>query len=205
MNEKNAETIYNLSALLFRRDMQVEFHKTGERRYGVIILRENRPTLTMNPAPGFDPLMPHDMLHFLVEQELGLRRGIFGQIALGGTAGTFHNMPSEKSNGRVDSRLRRKTSKRGGKLMKTGLDDCAQSERATYICLYDWLSHSPDPKLRARAAEMNINFESIMAQMTDSERTVFSQEKLAEIRRRMDELSERWSSLKVDQCLSLEW
>ena len=122
--------------------MQVEFHKTGERRYGVVIRRENQPALTMNPAPGFDPLMPHDMLHFLVEQELGLRRGIFGQIALGGTAGTFHQAASEKSGGRADSRLRRKTARRGEKLLKTGLDDCAQSERATFICLYDWLLHS---------------------------------------------------------------
>jgi hypothetical protein len=55
--------------------MQVEFQKTGERRYAVIIKREDLPDMKMNPAPGFDPLMPHDLLHFLVEEELGLRRG----------------------------------------------------------------------------------------------------------------------------------
>lgn len=35
----------------------------------------------MNRAPGYDPLMPHDLLHLIVESELGLTRGIFGQLA----------------------------------------------------------------------------------------------------------------------------
>jgi hypothetical protein len=185
--------------------MKVEFHKTGERRYAVIISRGRVPDLTMNPAPGFDPLMPHDMLHFLVEQELGLRKGIFGQVADGGTAGTFHNALSEESNSRADSRLRRKTARRGKNMLKTGLDDCAQSERATFICLYDWLAHSTDEKLRARAAEMKLNFDSILAQMTEAERKKLNKEKLAQIRKRMDELSGRWSSLKVGQSMAVEW
>jgi hypothetical protein len=115
----------------------VEFQKTGTRRYAVIVKRADLPDLEMNPASGFDALMLHDLLHFLVEQELSLRHGIYGQIASGGTAGTFHNKLSDKSNNHADSRLRRKTAKRGEKLLKTGLDDCAQSERAIYICLYD--------------------------------------------------------------------
>jgi hypothetical protein len=185
--------------------MKVEFHRTGERRYAVVVVRDRQPDLTMNPAPGFDPLMPHDMLHFLVEQELGLRRGIFGQIAVGGTAGTFHNAPSEKSNDRHDSRLRRKTARRGKNLLKTGLDDCAQSERATFICLYDWLAHSPDEKLRKRAGEMKMTFDGIIAQMTGDERKKLNKEKLAAIRKRMDELSRRWSRLAINQSMTLEW
>jgi hypothetical protein len=76
--------------------MRVEFHKTGERLYAVVILRENLPDLKMDPAPGFDPLMPHDLLHFIVEEELGLKRAIYGQIALGGTTGTFSQETSKK-------------------------------------------------------------------------------------------------------------
>ena len=185
--------------------MQIEFQKTGERRYAVIIKREGLPDLTMNPAPGFDALMPHDLLHFLVEQELGLRRGIFGQVAHGGTAGTFQNQPSENSNSRADSRLRRKTAKRGKRLLKENTDDCAQSERATYICLYDWLSHSSDEALRFRTKEMKVTFESILGQMPERERKMLTKEKLAAIRNRMDELSKRWSALEVDQSMTLEW
>lgn len=185
--------------------MQVEFQKTGERRYAVIIKREDLPDLKMNPAPGFDPLMPHDLLHFLVEEELGLRRGIFGQVAHGGTAGTFHTHPSENSNNRADSRLRRKTARRGKKLLKENSDDCAQSERATYICLYDWLSHSSDEELRFRAKEMKVTFESILGQLPENERKMLNKEKLAAIRNRMDELSKSWSALEIDQSMTLEW
>ncbi len=185
--------------------MKVEFEKTGERRYGVIIKRENLPDLEMNPAPGFDPFMPHDLLHFIVEQELNLENGIFGQIAKGGTAGTFHQTSAENSDKRAASRFRRKTAKRGKKLLKDNSDDCAKSERATYICLYDWLAHSTDEKLKIRAAEMKIGIESIFAQMSESERASFSKEKLAEIRNRMDELSRRWSTLKINESITLDW
>ena len=185
--------------------MQVEFHRTGEKRYAVVILRDGLPNLEMNPAPGFDALMPHDMLHFLVEQELDLRRGIFGQIAAGGTAGTFHQAATEKSHARDASRRRRETARRGQKLLKENTGDCARSERATYICLYDWLAHSTDAGRRARAAEMKINFESVLKQLPEAERQKFTREKLAAIRKRMDDLSRQWSALDVNQSMTLEW
>lgn len=72
--------------------MKVEFRRTGERRYAVTVFRENYPTLEMNPAPGYDALMPHDLMQFIVENELGLRCGICGQLADGGNAGTFRSL-----------------------------------------------------------------------------------------------------------------
>lgn len=185
--------------------MEVEFKKTGERRYGVYIRRENSANLEMNPAPGFDELMPHDLLHFLVEQEFDLQNGIFGQIAKGGTAGTFHQTADEKSNNRADSRLRKKTARRGEKLLKDNLDDCAKSERATYVCLHDWFSNSTDEKLKSRALEMRASIESTFAQMSESERKNYTKEKLAQIRARIEELGQKWSSLKVNQSIVLEW
>lgn len=185
--------------------MQVEFQKTGERRYGVVIVRDNLPDLVMNPAPGFDPLIPHDMLHFLVEQEFGLRNAIFGQVAVGGTAGTFIQHPSEAKNTREASRQRKKMKRQGEKMMKSSLDEYAQSERATYICWQDWLSHSADEKLRTQAKEMKAAAESVFNQMSEDERKKYTKEKLAQIRTKMDELSSRWSALKVNESISLEW
>jgi len=185
--------------------MQVEFQKTGERRYAVVIRRDGLPDLKMDPAPGFDALMPHDLLHFLVEQELGLKRGIFGQLAYGTTAGTFRLAPSEAQNTRADSRLRRKTARQGGKTAKNNTDEYLRSERATYFCLYDWFAHSADETLRARAAEMKITFDNTVAQMTDDERKKYDKEKLARIRTRMDELSQKWSALKAGQSMTLDW
>lgn len=185
--------------------MNVEFQKTGEKRYAVTVRRDREPDLKMDPAPGFDPLIPHDLLHFLIERELGLKKGIFGQIALGGTAGTFHLAETEKSDKRAASRLRRKTKKRGQKLLKGNTDDCARSERATYICLTDWLAHSPEAELRARAGEMKTTAGSILAGMPEAERNAFNPEKLAGMRGEMNELSRRWSALEVGQSITLEW
>ena len=66
--------------------MKVHFIRSGERRYSMRIEREGLPVLVMDPAPGFDPDLPHDMVHFVVEAALGLRTGVFGQIAAGGAS-----------------------------------------------------------------------------------------------------------------------
>jgi len=185
--------------------MQVEFRKTGERRYAVIIHRDNLPNLEMNPAPGFDPLIPHDLLHFLVEQELGLKNAIFGQIAVGGTAGTFQPKPTESKHTRTDARQRRKINKKGSKMLRNGTDECAQSERATFYCLQNWFENSTDIELRARAETMKATAQSVYGTMTESEKLRLNKDKLAEIRRRMDDLSRRWSALTVNQSLMLDW
>ncbi len=69
--------------------MQVVFRRTGPRRYAIDAHRGSYPDVGMDPAPGYDPLMPHDLLHLVVEAELGLTHGVFGQLAAGGDASTF--------------------------------------------------------------------------------------------------------------------
>lgn len=185
--------------------MQVEFHKTGEKRYAVIIKRKDLPDLEMNSAPGFDPLMPHDLLHFIVESELDLKHAIFGQVATGENIGNFRAAPSESSNTRADSRFRRKESKQRKKIIKNNIDEYLQSERATVICMSDWLAHSADEKLLKRAAEMKDTAQSVQGQMTENEKQKLDKQKLARIRKRMDELSARWSALKVNESMIVEW
>ena len=46
---------------------------------------------------------------------------------------------------------------------------------------------------------------SVFGTMTENEKLKLNKEKLAEIRKRMDELSQLWSSLKVNESISLEW
>ena len=68
--------------------MKVTFTRTGTGRYGVQATPVGFPTVEMNPAPGYDAYLPHDLIHFAVEAELGLPLGVFGQLAAGarGTA-----------------------------------------------------------------------------------------------------------------------
>lgn len=185
--------------------MKVEFHRTGEKRYAVVVRREGFSELRIDPAPGFDPLMPHDLMHFLVEQEFEIPRGVFGQLKLGGTAGTFRpGTSTKKSNKRANSRIRRKLAKRGKKFAEQG-NDYDQSERATYVCWQNWLAHSKDSELRTQALKMRDEGESIMGRMPGSEKALYTKKKLAEIRARIDEVSERWSNLQVGQFITLEW
>lgn len=185
--------------------MEIEFRRTGERRYAVTIHRSGQPPMEMNPAPGYDSAMPHDLLHFIVESELGLRQGIFGQIAEGGTAGTFRSVTSSGENNREAARSRRRENRRGGKLLRTGREDSTQSERATIICLYEWLAGSGDPARRKQAVEMAAMVKSIRSQQSSTESRMFSESAIKQICARMDELSARWSALGIGQALTVSW
>lgn len=67
--------------------MRVTFRRTHQRGYAVDVEREGADDLTMNPAPGYDDLLPHDLVHLLVERRWRLRDGIYGGLAAGGNAG----------------------------------------------------------------------------------------------------------------------
>ena len=187
-----------------RKSMLVTFARTGERRYAVRAAVEGTPDLEMNPAPGYDPLMPHDLQHFIVERALGIDGAIYGQLAAGGTVGTFHAMTTPREP-RSASRERRKRERRSSRLMSGHLEDCARSERATYVCWHDWLSHSKEPALRAKALAMNATAKSILQGMSDAERALFTAENLSEIRSHFSALSARWSMLKVGQSFTEPW
>src|SRR5215213_4198492 len=110
-----------------KQPMTLVFRRTGERRYAVEAHRDGFPDLEMNPAPGYDPRMPHDMMHLVVEAQLGLTRGVFGQLAAGGNAGTFHLFVKSDQGSRATARASKRVKTRGEKLLKDGANDCAQS------------------------------------------------------------------------------
>lgn len=185
--------------------MKIEFHKISQKSYAVKILREDSPVLEMNPAPGFDDLMPHDLCHLIVEQALGIKNAIFGQIAQNGNAGTFRNAPNESINNKNDSRQRRKATQKGRKMVKEHLEDYAKSERATYVCWQNWLENSSDEKLRKQAEEMKVTAKSVFGQMSAEEKSFYTKEKLAKVRTQMTELSNKWQKLKVGEFMTVDW
>jgi hypothetical protein len=66
--------------------MQVTFTRTGPRTYGIAADRGGGSVVHMPTGPGFDPWLPHDLVHFVVERHVGIVHGVFGQLAAGGTA-----------------------------------------------------------------------------------------------------------------------
>ncbi len=83
----------------------------------------------MEPAPGYDDCLPHDMAHFIVESELGITGGVFGQLAAGGTAGTFHPVDPEK---------RRKIARRSKRISAGSREDALLSEKAVALACAKW-------------------------------------------------------------------
>jgi hypothetical protein len=188
---------------MWEQQMIVVFRRTGERRYSVEAQRPGFPDVMMNPAPGYDPLIPHDMMHLVVEAQLGLTRGIFGQLAAGG--GTFQLVVKRDENGRELARTRRRVVARGKKSMKAGREECLQSERATYICWHEWLARSSSRDEKKQAKTMANQAKSVRGAAGVEELHNLNQKKMDEICKHLDQLSARWSSLKVGESMAVRW
>jgi hypothetical protein len=185
--------------------LEVRFQRTGERRYAIAVHRPGLLPVEMDPAPGCDPLMPHDLLHLVVESELGLQRGIFGQVAAGGHAGTFHLDAAAGESPREAARRRRRSAARGDRMLREGRDEAAQSERATYVCLYEWLARSADPARRARAVPMAAEARQIRERQSRDERRALSEPVVSRICARLEELGARWAGLGVGGSMTVAW
>ena len=184
--------------------MILVFRKTGQRRYAVEVERDNLVKLEMNPAPGYDPVAPHDLLHLVVEANLGLTTAVFGQLASGGDASTFHLSSISGRSDREATRLRRRLQKRGATLARAGIEESAQSERAAYVCWQVWLSRSTIQKRNILGQSMAAQAREIRRRMSTDEshtldgalnRTCFH----------LDELSSKWLTLEIGESLSVHW
>jgi len=159
----------------------------------------------MDPAPGYNPLVPHDLLHLVVEARLGLTRGIFGQLAAGGDAGTFHLTSSRNNSTKEFARERKRLRERGEKLLREGRAESAQSERATYICWQRWLARSTSEAGRSVPAKMNQQAAEVRDQTLSGESDGLSESKIEEICACLDKLSSCWSKLKTGESMSVSW
>jgi hypothetical protein len=131
--------------------MEVTFRRTGERRYAVIARPDRSPTVTMDPAPGFDPRLPHDLVHYAVEREHHIALGVFGQLAAGGNLRTFRRL-----DGTPDRRLRR----RGERLAREHLDELARSEHLAAEALRAWV-RGPRPHADERLERVCVRLDEL--------------------------------------------
>ena len=105
--------------------LNVIFRRTGPRRYAVIVEPLAGTPQAMDPAPGYDDDIPHDLVHYAVEAELGLDHGVFGRAAKGG--GTF--TPEPRGGARELARRRRKQHRREERL--AGADGATSKDMVT--------------------------------------------------------------------------
>lgn len=184
--------------------MDIVFRRTGERRYGTDVKRDHFPDLSAAIAPGFHPELPHDVIHFVAEAELGIRKGIFGQLAEGGCAGFEPSLISGLS-GRDRKRAERRARAVNRKLRAAGQHDLEWSERAVGILWYEWLARSSIADRRRRAKEVARRTQRVRLACSEEELEALDDNRVELICRRLDELSTQWQPLGVGEGLTVEW
>jgi hypothetical protein len=163
--------------------MQVRFERTGHRRYAVAVLRSQHGDLRMDPAPGYSELIPHDLVHLVVEKEFGLRQGIFGQLAAGGNAGTF--VPTDELRTKAWARQVERRNRSTGRDLERSEDLAAQ--------VYPrWLRHSGH-----LPGSQYVHQDPPPTDLSDTElRRAFTH---------LDELSRKWRALDVGEAMTVAW
>jgi hypothetical protein len=171
--------------------MIVQFKRTGARRYAVVITVAGEPPRAMDPAPAYDDDIPHDLVHYVVEAELGLANGVYGRAARG--AGTFITTAERDISPRERARKQRKQQRRERAL---GAEDArhaadmAESERLAALCDVAWRrkhGQRPDPVRSAPAPRTE--------DTAPVERVVS----------RLDAVAPLWRALPVGGELVFEW
>lgn len=197
--------------------VDVIFERTGQRRYAVEVRTERAP-LRMDPAPGFHELFPHDLQHLIVEEQLGLTDGIYGRLAKGGTASSFHPLASSGAGSgsgtgggskRHRARQQRKLNRRNASLAASegknvGGNDFARSERATLVAWHDWMQHASDRELRLEARSLHETATAILARVDEDERLALVTA-LPRLRERITEVTDRWRATQIGDSITIPW
>lgn len=163
--------------------MQVRFERTGGRRYAVAVLRQQHSDLRMDPAPGYSDLIPHDLVHLVVEEQFALRQGIFGQLAAGGNAGTF--VPTEELRTKAWSRRVERRNRSTGR-------DMGRSEDLAAQVYPRWLRHSG-------------HLPGSHYDRQDPPPTDLRPTDLDQAFKRLDALSTQWRAVEVGASMTVTW
>ena len=171
--------------------MNVRFRRTGVRRYAVVVTLAGEPPRAMDPAPAYDDDIPHDLVHYVVEAELGLANGVYGRAARG--AGTFIATAEGGINPKEWARKQRKQQKLEralGAQDARQAGDMAQSERLAALCDIAWRrkhGQRPEP---GRSAPVPLTEDAAVVGRVVS---------------RLDAIAPLWRALLVGDELVFEW
>lgn len=174
--------------------MDVVFTRTGERRYGVTVTGPQLMPTGMDPAPGYDDHIPHDLVHYIVEAELKLSGGLYGRAAQGG--GSFLLL-GELPGRRQRRRLHRRAARREAQLRRrdhAASADMHRSERLAALCDAVWrMRHAP-----AQGVERP-------AWVTPPEIPEEDRAAVERIVARLEEIAPLWNALEVGESLAFTW
>ncbi len=159
--------------------MKVTFTRTGERQYSISIDREHGPALLPRPAPGYDDYLPHDLAHYVIEEQFAIMLGVFGQLAAGG-GGIFTPVPSERT-GRVQRSARR--------IALAGRSDMHRSEKLVGLCVAEW------ERRKGHRTALPPEVDTDVATPAEVDQAVI----------RLDDVATRWHALQRGASLTFTW
>jgi hypothetical protein len=132
---------------------EVVFRRLNDRQYAIGLIRDGTRDVggdvAVRIAPG-DAQVPHDLVHFIVEEQAALRLGIFGQCAAGGDVGGFFR-------GSVGKRGKAQQLKRSRRLGGAGRSDVGLSERLAGLAHRGNIPPELDPADVSSALRLSIN------------------------------------------------
>jgi hypothetical protein len=159
--------------------VRVTFAKSSGRRYVVAVERERGPRLEPRFAPGYHDWMPHDLAHYLIEEQFSIKLGIFGQLAAGG-GGIFAPAPADRT-----GRSRRSAERLG----RAGRTDMQRSEKLVYRCVSEWELRTGRRRLLPPLADLGTTTPAELARAVS----------------RLDEVATRWHALAPGKSLRFTW
>jgi hypothetical protein len=166
--------------------VRVTFHREPGRAYHSIIGRPDGVVVRLKGGSynPFDPPLPHDIAHLVVEDGLGLRHGLWGVIAEGGLFG---------QNAVLAGRQRPHAARRAREVVKAHHDDLNQAEMVVgAVCRMVHEGRESDRGLLARlTGRWQPGAEAARA--------------IPAVAEDLREAARRWDAVPVGGTLALEW
>jgi len=159
--------------------MKATFTKMGTTRYSVAVTRAKGSTSVPTQSAPQDAYMPRELAQFLVEEQFGIRLGVFGRLA---AADSIGQRPGEQDrSGRA-----RRAAARANDMSRAEMD---RSERLVALCRSLWEARA------GRASGHPAVIDMTLATPFDVDRAIH----------RLDDVSARWIALAQGESISMEW
>ena len=169
--------------------LEIEFYKGSTRRYRSVLHRADGVDIELdggsyNKVGGAAGEVPHDIAHLVVEEELGLERGVWGVLAAGGL---FRGASV------LAGRQRPHAARRGREILEASVEQLNQAEVLTRAVCDLSLTETTD--LAALRAATGPRWWSATA----------TEDALVRAFSRLGEAGERWAQLRPGQALRCTW
>jgi len=169
--------------------MNVVFTKVNSHKYSSITTRDDGVSLSI-PGFGSSKPLPHDLVHFITEEELGVDYGFWGCVA----AGAIY-----KGMAMVAGKVRHDSQKKSEDIIKQNGQKISEAEILAGVILTilckgiqnDW------PKVQ--------HVQHAAWQPTSPSRLPMTHEEVKRICVRLDKLTAQWRALPDGQTLTLIW